>query len=243
MGNQIVLASEAIFHTIQGEGKYIGYPTTFVRLSRCNLRCAWKNPDGSITKCDTPYTSFDPEIDKWDIDDLVAEIHKIGEKHICISGGEPYFQKELVTLVDKLKALDYFITLETNGTIYRESKADFISLSPKLSSSSAHQTFGSKHEAQRLKYEQLCQFVTNHNHQFKFVVNGQDDLDEIDDMIKEIKRRTNVDINDNIWLMPQGITTEQFDAKLSWMADVCKDRSWKLTDRMHIRIWGSRRGV
>ena len=48
---------------------------------------------------------------------------------------------------------------------------------------------------------------------------------------------------ENVWLMPQGITTEQFDNKLIWLADEAKKRNWNVTDRLHIRLWGSKRGV
>jgi 7-carboxy-7-deazaguanine synthase len=239
----IVLANEQFFDTIQGEGKYIGYPTTFVRLSRCNLRCAWQNPDGSITRCDTPHTSFEPEVNEWKIDDLVKEIHDLNVNHVCISGGEPYFQKNVSELIDKLHDLGHFVTMETNGTIYRDSKADFISISPKLQSSSCDKVYGSKHDRQRLKYDALEKFITNHDYQFKFVVNSAHDVREILDIRDNLFTRTGIDINDKIWLMPQGITPKQFDDKLEDMAELCKKYNWKLTDRLHIRIWGQKKGV
>ena len=241
--SQIILANEGVFHTIQGEGKYVGYPTTFVRLSRCNLRCAWTNPDGSITKCDTPHTSFEPELEKWDMSKLIWDINSIGEKHVCISGGEPYFQKELPELVNKLHNLGHYVTIESNGTIYRESDADFISLSPKLAASSSDPEQGTKHDRNRLNYDSLEKFIMNHDYQFKFVLNSSQDLREIEDIRTNLLDRTGTDINDKIWLMPQGITNEQFDSKMKEMADICKERGWKLTDRMHIRIWGQKKGV
>jgi 7-carboxy-7-deazaguanine synthase len=243
MSESIVLAEEGFFYTIQGEGKYIGYPTTFVRLSMCNLRCAWENPDGSITKCDTPHTSFEPEKVKYDVSTLAAQIHNEKAHHICISGGEPYFQKSVTSLINQLHDMGHFVSLETNGTIYRESRADFISLSPKLGSSSADPTLGKRHDKNRINYDALEQFILNHDYQFKFVLNSDEDYKEIQDIRLNLLDRTGIDINDKIWLMPQGITTEQFDAKLLDMAEICKKNGWHLTDRLHIRIWGQKKGV
>lgn len=239
----IVLADEKVFHTIQGEGKYIGYPTVFVRLSRCNLRCAWLNANGTITRCDTPHTSFMPEINKYEIDEIAELIHAEDCEHVCISGGEPYFQKELVELVHKLRDLGHFVTIETNGTIYRDTRADFISISPKLSTSSADPDEGARHERNRLKYDALASLIKNHDYQFKFVVNSYQDVKEIKDIRDNLLDLTNIDINDKIWLMPQGIKSEQFDDKLEDMAEICKANKWKLTDRLHIRIWGQKKGV
>lgn len=239
----IVLADEKIFYTIQGEGKFVGYPTTFVRLSRCNLRCAWKNKDGSITRCDTPHTSFNPEINKTNIAQLIKDIHEIDCKHVCISGGEPYFQRNLPELINGLVDLGHFVSLETNGTLYRESKASYISLSPKLSTSSADPEFGKVHDVQRINYKSLESFVLNHDCQFKFVANSAEDIREILEIKRNIWENIQVDINDMIWLMPQGIYTEQFDEKLEWISEVCKQYKWKMTDRMHIRIWGQKKGV
>ena len=112
----------------------------------CNLRCAWlkENGDGSI--CDTPYSSFHPETNKFQIDDIIEIIAKNawqGDQktlsHIVISGGEPTMQTEsLIDLTSRLHGLGYHITIETNATIFNEELTkyvDLFSMSPKLSSS------------------------------------------------------------------------------------------------------------
>lgn len=239
----LALSSEGIFYTIQGEGKYTGCPTVFIRTSRCNLRCAWENADGSITRCDTPHTSFDPEIFEAKIDEIIKDITSYDCDHVCVTGGEPYFQRSVSRLLDSLVERGHYITVETNGTLYRPSKAQFISLSPKLSCSSADKVYGQKHEAQRLNYDALEQFITNHDYQFKFVVNSDEDIAEILEMKRILFERTGIDINNKIWLMPQGIENSQFDDKMEWLAEICKQYHWSLTDRMHIRIWGQKKGV
>jgi len=128
--------------TFQGEGKLLGLPSMFIRLSGCNLRCSWMAWDGSLSICDTPYSSHHVnDFDVWGIDDVIKTVKNnlSGIKHVIISGGEPTLQAEpLAELTARLKDLDLHITLETNGTIFSESFVNFIdliSISPKLSNS------------------------------------------------------------------------------------------------------------
>lgn len=239
----LTLANERVFHTLQGEGKYMGYPCTFVRLSLCNLRCEWKNKDGSTTKCDTPYTSFEPEKNEVEIDQIVRELLASNTKHIVVSGGEPFFQKNVPILIKELRLQDKYVTVETNGTIYRENTAQFISISPKLSSSSASPEHGKKHDKQRINIGALAKFIINHDYQFKFVVNDESEIDEILEIKNILKDITGADISDKIWLMPQGVTVEQFKEKAEWIWEVCKKYQFKYTARLHIDVYGQRIGV
>lgn len=235
---------DPLFYTIQGEGKYIGYPTVFVRLSRCNLRCAWKNPDGSITKCDTPYTSFEPEVNEVSIKNIVEEVCAYHCKHVVISGGEPFFQKDkFVELTNELVNEGKYVTIETNGTLYHKSDAQFLSISPKLKSSCADELAGERHNKQRLNFDTLAKMVQNHDYQFKFVVNTGHDVTEILEIRDTLMKMVGIDITDHIWLMPQGTTVEQLDRNLVNIAEMCKMYKWKMTDRIHIRVWGSVPGV
>lgn len=239
---KLILANERIFHTLQGEGKYMGYPCTFVRLSLCNLRCEWKNKDGSSTRCDTPYTSFEPEKNDVEIDQIIKEVSD-KNYHVVVSGGEPFFQANVSELIKELRLNNKYVTVETNGTIYRENQADFISLSPKLKSSSSNPERGQIHDKQRINLGALSKFIVNHDYQFKFVVNNEEEVEEILDIKRELWQLTGIDISEKIWLMPQGVSKEQFDEKAEWIWDICKKHHWKYTDRLHIRVYGQRVGV
>ena len=97
-----------IFASIQGEGRYIGRPTTFVRLSGCNLRCSW---------CDTKYAYADGR--QMTVAEVVKEVRRLGLRNVCITGGEPLLQaKELRGLLKQLRSAGCETVLETNGTIY-----------------------------------------------------------------------------------------------------------------------------
>ena len=92
-----------IFHSVQGEGYHCGIPSIFIRFGRCNLRCPW---------CDTDF-------DVWtdmNIGDIVNELSKYDCDRIILTGGEPALQ-DLMTLSAYLKPLDYYLSIETNGTI------------------------------------------------------------------------------------------------------------------------------
>ncbi|NII09979.1 7-carboxy-7-deazaguanine synthase QueE [Oleiagrimonas sp. C23AA] len=95
-----------IFHSIQGEADAVGWPTVFVRLTGCPLRCVW---------CDTEYAFHGGD---WrDIDDIVDEVIGYGAHHVCVSGGEPLAQKRCLLLLEKLCDQGLEVSLETSGAL------------------------------------------------------------------------------------------------------------------------------
>lgn len=241
----INLTNDGVFYTIQGEGRYIGVPSVFIRLSGCNLRCAWALKENGINLCDTAYSSHFPEKNIESIEEIIKDCQKYSAQHIVITGGEPFMQSSLDFLINSLDKINKFITIETNGTIYRPTRASFISLSPKLASSChPNSKYEKVHHRLRLNLHSLSQFIDNHEFQLKFVINTAEDFNEIENLINNINTKKGKDyVNKQVYLMPQGVNTKQIDEKLPWIIEECKKRDWKLSDRLHIRIWGQRRAV
>lgn len=95
-----------IFHSIQGEADAVGWPTVFVRLTGCPLRCVW---------CDTEYAFHGGQ---WrDIDAILAEVAGYGARHVCVTGGEPLAQKRCLALLARLCDAGYEVSLETSGAL------------------------------------------------------------------------------------------------------------------------------
>jgi len=95
-----------IFHSLQGEADAVGWPTVFVRLTGCPLRCVW---------CDTEYAFHGGE---WrTIDEIVASVGEYGARHVCVTGGEPLAQKRCIDLLAALCDAGYEVSLETSGAI------------------------------------------------------------------------------------------------------------------------------
>lgn len=225
------------FPTIQGEGKHVGVPTYFIRTTGCNLRCEWTNPDKTTTKCDTPYTSWKPERgEKLSV--RYSDIPK-NIKHIVITGGEPTLQSDLGDIVKGFIEDNYAVTIETNGTRYMNIPGAFMSISPKLKSS--YPLEGSAwilHTKNNKFIEAISQYIKTNEYQLKFVVNSKKDIKEI------LRLRDSLKIpNDKIYLMPQGITQKQFKERQKDIFDLCIKYGFNYTPRLHIDIWGNKRGT
>ncbi len=95
-----------IFASIQGESDLVGWPTVFVRLTGCPLRCRW---------CDTPYSFHGGEW--WAFDQIVEEIRRLGPNRVCVTGGEPLSQKRCLNLLERLCDEGFTVSLETSGAI------------------------------------------------------------------------------------------------------------------------------
>lgn len=96
-----------IFRSIQGETTLAGFPSLFIRLSGCNLNCAW---------CDTPYAREEGEMRS--IEDLMKEVQSAGWfHHITVTGGEPLIQEAAPVLIQRLLSSGFSVQVETNGSI------------------------------------------------------------------------------------------------------------------------------
>ncbi|HEY1235694.1 MAG TPA: 7-carboxy-7-deazaguanine synthase QueE [Candidatus Binatia bacterium] len=223
-----------IFYSIQGEGRLIGVPSVFIRTAGCNLRCVW---------CDTPYTSWQPKGATWNLPNIVGEVQKHPTEYVVITGGEPLLATEIEALSRELKRSGRHITIETAGTVFKPIDCDLISLSPKLANSTPWRRQGGKfalpHERRRLNLPVIQKFLDKHDYQLKFVVVEKRDFAEIAAILEQLER---VD-RSRVLIMAEGITTARLRARGRWIADLCKQYGYRFTPRLHIELYGNRRGT
>ncbi len=225
------------FLSIQGEGKLAGVPTYFVRVSGCNLRCAW---------CDTPYASWAPEGGAVEIGELVHRATASGARHAVVTGGEPMIFPQATALTRALREAGLHVTVETAGTVHREVACDLLSLSPKLRNSTPtgdprdpRGEWAARHEARRLNLPVLQRLIDEHpDRQVKFVVSSPADLPEIDSLLAQLRGLAPSDV----MLMPEG-TTVPDPASVRWAVDECLRRGWRYCHRLHVELFGNTRGT
>jgi 7-carboxy-7-deazaguanine synthase len=223
-----------IFYSIQGEGRLVGMPSVFIRTSGCNLRCIW---------CDTPYTSWTLEGKKWSIREILREVAKYSNRHVVVTGGEPLLATEIEELTAQLKTLGAHITVETAATLFKPVACDLVSMSPKLAHSTpwgrAKGKFGQTHEARRLNFEVIQQFIDCYDYQLKFVVNQKEDFGEIEEILQRLARVQ----TSRVLIMGQGQTARELRDKAKWIIELCKHYGFGYTPRLHIELFGNRRGT
>jgi 7-carboxy-7-deazaguanine synthase len=163
-----------IFLSLQGEARDAGWPTVFVRLTGCPLRCQY---------CDTAYAFFGGE---WrDIDAILAEVASHGVRHVCVTGGEPLAQKRCLDLLRRLCDAGYRVSLETSGAI------DVADVDPRVSRVLDIKTPGSA-EVDRNRWENLP--LLNAHDQIKFVICSRDDYDWASGVVAEHRLSERCDV-------------------------------------------------
>lgn len=230
-----MLISE-IFFSLQGEGELTGVPSVFVRTSGCNLRCNW---------CDTPYASWSPEGTTMSVDAIVAEVKKHPARHVVLTGGEPMIAKELPALAAALKQLGYHLTIETAATVAPAGIAcDLASLSPKLANSLPDErlpaSWREKHAALRWQPDVVKAWLAGYGYQLKFVVSSEADVNEIETLLAQLGM---VIPRAKVLLMPEGTTVETLRARAGWLGELCKARGYRYAPRLHVELYGNKRGT
>lgn len=239
-----------VFYSIQGEGKSLGWPSIFVRTSLCNLHCVW---------CDTDYTwnwkgtrfphrnDARPGYQKFDkkdwiaectVDEVAAMVTDFPCHNVILTGGEPMIQQPVLTdlmAVLREKSALYRFEVETNGTLLPseafDAAIDQYNVSPKLENSGNGRKLRERPAAYRF-------FAASPKANFKFVVADPADLEEVLGLIDRFGIAP-----EKVWLMPEGSTRQTLARRRKWLVDICKDYGFRYTDRLHVQIWGSKKGV
>jgi len=163
-----------IFLSLQGEARDAGWPTVFVRLTGCPLRCQY---------CDTAYAFHGGEW--WEIDAILAEVAHHGVRHVCVTGGEPLAQKRCIGLLSRLCDAGYSVSLETSGVI------DISEVDSRVSRVLDIKTPGSMEVARNL-WDNLL-LLTSHD-QIKFVICDRADFEWARDVVAKNQLHERCDV-------------------------------------------------
>ena len=218
-----------VFYSIQGEGMLVGVPSVFLRSSGCNLRCSW---------CDTPYTSWRPEGSDWSMQELLDYVSENSSGYVVVTGGEPMIQPELPALADGLRHLGQHITIETAGTVFRDLECDLMSISPKLKNSTPEGEFATQHERLRYQPDVLRKLMERYPYQLKFVISEREDVKDVTRICGELHAE-----RARVLLMPEGTRADVVRERGLWLAEECKNTGFRYSPRLHVDLWGDRRGV
>lgn len=223
-----------VFASIQGEGLLSGVPSLFIRLSGCNLRCRW---------CDTPYTSWAPEGEDWNLERVMHWVAGYPQyRHVVITGGEPMLFAETVPLSKACREAGRHVTIETAGTVYQPVACDLMSLSPKLANSTPTAEQGGRwadaHERLRHQPDVVRRLMAEYSYQLKFVVCEPGDLQEILAWADEVGAD-----RERVLLMPEGVSADELRVRGGWVVELCKTHGFRYCPRLHVELYGHRRGV
>jgi organic radical activating enzyme len=230
-----------IFASLQGEGPSMGMPVAFVRLSRCNLACTW---------CDTAYTwrfegdnrphrdgtAFDRKANQITLGpaQTAERIAMLGQKRLVITGGEPLLQAG--ALAEMLAHLpDIAVEIETNGTVAPPARLDVrvdqYNVSPKLAHSGNPADLA-------LIPERLDAWAAEPRTFLKFVVASPDDVAEVVALQRRYRFRP-----ERVFLMPEGTDSATLRTREAWLGELCLEHGFRMSDRLHIHLYGDTRGT
>jgi 7-carboxy-7-deazaguanine synthase len=247
-----------IYSSLQGEGLLTGTPSVFVRTSGCNLRCWF---------CDTPYTSWRPEGEDLPLSAIEQRVLALAQnpqwptpraeapwdemawppagpiRHVVITGGEPMLLPALVPLTQRLHEAGLHLTIETAGTRHLPVTCDLMSISPKLRNSTPKASeaggWALRHERTRYQPDVLRQLTTQYDFQLKFVIAGQEDLEEVESMLAEHPHV----LPPRVLLMPQGTELASLRRIEAWLRPYCVARGYGYCPRKQIEWFGTQRGT
>ncbi len=212
-----------VFLSLQGEGPSAGTPAHFVRLQGCSVGCRW---------CDSRYT--------WDAGGgearpagrIWAEAEGLGASPLLVvTGGEPLEHPGLAALLEQGLGRWPRVEVETSGIAAPPLSHPrlFYNVSPKLPSATPR--WGDTWRA-------AAAWVAEPNATFKLVVGDPPDPEDALRLIAEHRLP-----HPRVLLMPEGLTDERVRAHAATLAELCRRTGLRMSPRLHVWLWGAKRGV
>ena len=219
----VVARVSEIFRSLQGEGPSAGTPAHFVRLQGCSVGCHW---------CDTKYSWAADDGRELPLASVWEETRALGEAPLLVvTGGEPCEASEIGALLDEALARWPRVEVETSGlgAPPRSHERLHYNVSPKLPSATPRW---------RETWAHIAAWRDEPNATFKLVVGDDPDLADALRLISEHRLPAA-----RVMLMPEGMTDEALRARATTLADACVRHGFRLSPRLHVWMWGARRGV
>jgi 7-carboxy-7-deazaguanine synthase len=216
-----------IFHSIQGEGIYMGLPMSFIRVTGCNLKCKW---------CDTKYAYT--EGFELSLNDIIERLRAYPCNNVCLTGGEPMIQKEMPVLVKLLIKNGFTVYLETNGSVFLgalpKSKSLYISMDIKCPSCG---------EEQKMNFTNLE--ILGEGDQVKFIIADDEDYEYAKEIMENHPISRKCEVIFQSCAIPPGEDDFQPIAYTQLVERVMMDGlSVRVLPQLHKLIWPDRlRGV
>ena len=253
MSRRSHLAVSEYFYSLQGEGRTMGIPAIFLRLTGCNLMCGGAGTekdgrlhDGATWRCDTIEVwmkgttwAFEPLVDA--LNQSTDFINRLQQGvHLVVTGGEPLLQQDrllaFLEYLEETHQLRPIIEVETNATLIPlpdlDDRVHYWNTSPKLSNA------GMPYD-RRWKPDVLQWFSDNPKTMFKFVISNLGDFAELQAKWQE---HPELDWN-KIVLMPAADSIEQLLERNQLVAQLCIQHQLRMSTRLHVEIWNQLTGV
>jgi organic radical activating enzyme len=211
-----------VFTSVQGEGPTVGTPSVFIRLQGCSIGCTW---------CDTKYAWNPAAGEATTLDAVLATVTAAAARNVVVTGGEPLEHAAFVPLVEALHRLGRRVEVETAGTLMPPAApVDQWNVSLKLAHSGVPADV-------RLRPDPIARFL-DLGAWFKFVVADEADVDEV--LAIQAAHRIP---SERILLMPLGMERRDQEGRMPAVIDWCRRYGFRFSPRLHILVWGPKRGV
>lgn len=212
------------FYSIQGEGPTAGVPAVFIRLQGCSVGCGW---------CDTKY-SWDPAGGREvDLDALVAEAVVHPCRRAVITGGEPLESALFAPLARALAAVGFALEVETSGTV-----PPGPDLPSEIQWNASIKLAGSEVAEDRRINPAAIRALRERHAWWKFVVADARDVAEVLRLAERFALP-----RERMLLQPEALRLDELLERSRWVVDECKRHGFRFSPRLHVALWGARRGV
>jgi organic radical activating enzyme len=219
--------ADPLFYSLQGEGATLGRPSVFIRLMGCTVGCVW---------CDTKYSWEGPPVCELSAEEILAYCRERKGCQVIVTGGEPLESPAFSPLIDVLKEAGLRVEVETSGYIEPGpallNRVDQWNVSPKLESAAIAVD----------KQPQSLEWLRRAKEPFlKFVLHKTEEIAEVEALLGRYGLE---DFPlERIIISPGGKKYEHMKPRLLPLAEAALEKGWRFTPRLHVILWGDKRGV